>query len=80
MRRERLERRAPQAAAGREQRDGLEQVGLARAVGPGQHEMAAIEIERRGCVVAEVAEAEAGEVAGVMNAMRSEQLIPERGR
>ena len=34
VRRDLLEGRAPEAAAGREQRDGLEQVGLARAVGP----------------------------------------------
>ena len=52
---------AAQPAAGREQRDGLEQIGLARAVGPDQHQVPPIEIERRRGVVAEVREAQAGD-------------------
>jgi hypothetical protein len=54
------ERRTPQAAAGREQRQCLEHIGLARAVLPAQHHETGAGGERGVRMVAEIGEDEAG--------------------
>ena len=48
--------RAPQALAGGQQRHGFEQVGLARAVGAGEHDGRGADAQRQAGVVAEVGE------------------------
>ena len=48
------ERRLPQALAGRQQRHRLENVGLAGAVGTGEHDRLGAEPERQRVIVAEV--------------------------
>ncbi len=49
---------AAQAAAGRQQRDGLHQIGLAGAIVADQHHMARVELHRHLGVVSEIAELE----------------------
>src|SRR5690606_15472302 len=57
-----VETGAAQSAPRREDRNGFQEVGLARAIGAGQHQMALIKIKRCGSVVAEGREPEAGDV------------------
>ena len=59
---QRVEGGAPQAPPRRQQRHGFEEIGLARSVRPGQHHVPRVEIERGGGVVAEMGEAQAGDV------------------
>ena len=50
---------AAQAAAGRQERNRLEQIGLARAIGPGQHDRAGIDGEPQLGIAAEIGKHEA---------------------
>ena len=54
-----IERRAAQTAAGREERNGLDQIGLAGAVRPDQHDRLLAGFERGRVVVAEIVERQA---------------------
>ena len=54
-----LERGAAQPAAGREKRNGLDQIGLAGAVRPDEHDRLGAGFERRRAVVAEIGERQA---------------------
>ncbi len=65
---QRVEAGIPQATAGGEHRYGFQQIGLAGAVGAGQHHMALVEIERRRSIVAKGGEAQAGKMAGHVDA------------
>ena len=58
-----LETGSAQPAPWRQDRNGLKQIGLARAIGPGQYDMARIEIERGRSVIAKGGEAQARDVA-----------------
>ena len=53
---------AAQAAAGRQQRDRLDQIGLAGAIGPGQHHRAGpAKLDLRGVIAAEIGERQAAD-------------------
>ena len=56
-----IETGAAQAAARREQRDGFEQIGLARAIGAGQRDEARRYVQPEAGIIAEIGEGQAGE-------------------
>ena len=60
-----LQRRAAQAAPGRQEGNRLDQIGLARAVGAYQHDRFGAEFNRQRAIAAEVAEREAQNAGGI---------------
>ena len=59
-----VERRAAQAAAGHEERNGFEEVGLAGAVRPDQHHHVARDLDLRRAIAAEIGELQAVQAGG----------------
>ncbi len=56
-----IETGAAQAPPGGEQRDGFEQIGLARAIGAGQRDEARRYVQPEAGIIAEIGQGQAGE-------------------
>src|SRR5947209_18658913 len=59
-----LQRRAAQAASGRQQRDRLDQIGLAGAVRPDQQHRPGADLDLRGVIAAEIGQGQATDSSG----------------